>query len=188
MTATAQSNLTQPLVTLDEFSAKYADQRVELVRGKIVELPMPHSRHGQVCNLASFYLSTFVYGSSLGHVLSNDTLVVTKRDPDTSRGMDACFISFKKVPKGPLPNAVLEVAPDLVIEVRSPTDLWTDLFAKVSEYLAIGVTAVVILDPNTESASVYRNDTRQEIFEANQTLIVPDVLPGFEVLVKKFFE
>ena len=62
------------------------------------------------------------------------------------------------------------------------------MIAKAIEYLVAGVVAVVLLDPKTESASVFRSDTRQEIFEANQTLVVPDVLPGFEVLVKKFFE
>lgn len=102
--------------------------------------------------------------------------------------MDVCFISYGRLPKGPLTDDILEVPPELIFEVRSPSDRWTEMIAKALEYIAAGVTVVVLLDPKTASASVFRSDTRQEIFEAEQTLVIPDVLPGFEVLVKKFFE
>ena len=83
---------------------------------------------------------------------------------------------------------MLEVAPELVIEVRSPSDLWTDALEKVLDYLRIGVRAVVILDPKTESASVFRSGARQETFEKDQILTIEDVLPGFAVPVARFFE
>lgn len=54
--------------------------------------------------------------------------------------------------------------------------------------ICFGVQVVVILDPPTESASVYRPGTRQDIFEKDQTLTLPDVLPGFAVPVARFFE
>jgi Uma2 family endonuclease len=97
-------------------------------------------------------------------------------------------VSYTKLPPGLSPEGVLEVAPELVIEVRSPSDLWTDALGKMLDYLQIGVPVVVILDPKTESASVFRSGTRQETFEKNQTLTLPDVLPGFEVPVARFFE
>jgi Uma2 family endonuclease len=83
---------------------------------------------------------------------------------------------------------MLEVPPELVIEVRSPSDRWTDVLAKALDYLRIGVPAVVILDPKTESASVFRDGDRQETFEKDQTLTVPDVLSGFAAPVARFFE
>jgi Uma2 family endonuclease len=83
---------------------------------------------------------------------------------------------------------MLEVPPDLVIEVRSSSDLWADALGKMLDYIRIGVPVVVILDLPTESASVYRPGTRQDIFEKDQTLTLPDVLPGFAVPVARFFE
>jgi Uma2 family endonuclease len=83
---------------------------------------------------------------------------------------------------------VLEVPPELVIEVKSPYDLWTDLLAKVLDYLRAGIGVVVVIDPKTESASVFRAGDRQDIFEKDETLTIPDVLPGFEVPVARFFE
>lgn len=56
------------------------------------------------------------------------------------------------------------------------------------DYLRIGVLAVIILDSKTESAAVFRSGARQETFEKDQTLILADVLPGFEVPVARFFE
>ena len=99
-----------------------------------------------------------------------------------------CYVGYGKLPAGPSPEGMLEVTPDLVIEVRSPSDLWTDALAKMLDYLRASVPVVVILDPKTESASVFRSGTRQEMFEKDQTLTLPDVLPGFAVPVAQFFE
>ena len=111
-----------------------------------------------------------------------------RRGPDTVRGSDILFISYGRLPKGEVPDGLLDVVPELVFEVRSPSDLWTDMIAKMLEYLAAGVSVVVILDPKTKSASVFRPDDRPDIFEATDTLIVADVLPGFAIPVRTFFE
>jgi len=87
-----------------------------------------------------------------------------------------------------VPEGLLDVVPELVFEVRSPSDLWTDMIAKMLEYLSAGVSVVVILDPKTKSASVFRPSDRQDVIEADGTLTVPDVLPGFAVPVRSLFE
>lgn len=176
------------LLTLDEFFARYGDHPYELVRGRAVEVPMAGARHGKVCFEAGLILNEFVRPAGLGHIMTNDTLVRTRTNPDSGRGMDVCFISYARLPKGAVPDGPLEVVPELVVEVRSPSDRWTDVVGKAIEYLNAGVTAVVILDPKSESAAVYRTDTRDDIFEKAETLVVPDVLPGLAVPVAKFFE
>lgn len=176
------------LLTAEEFAQRYADQRAELVKGRVVELPMPHLKHGKVCYRVTMALGAFVEAHDLGHVMTNDSWVVVERGPDTVRGSDVCFIGYAKLPKGKVPDGLLDVIPDLVFEVRSPSDRWTDMIAKMLECLGAGVPVVVILDPRTESASVFRPDDRQVIFEASDTLTLPDVLPGFAVPVRSLFE
>jgi Uma2 family endonuclease len=83
---------------------------------------------------------------------------------------------------------LLPISPDLVIEVRSPSEGWNDVFIKVGEYLSADVRAVVVLDMTTLSASVYRKDEFQQIFDNGDTLTIPDVLPGFSVPVRSLFE
>jgi Uma2 family endonuclease len=86
-----------------------------------------------------------------------------------------------------VPDGVIPVTPELVVEVRSPSDSWSDVVSKMLDYLRAGVSVVVLLDPATRSASVYRDQVRQEIFEADQNLVLPDVLPGFAVSVAALF-
>ena len=74
------------------------------------------------------------------------------------------------------------------MEVRSPSDAWTDVFAKVEEYLAAGVSVVLVVDPEKGTVSACRPGPRQEDFHAGDTLTVPDVLPGFAVEVARLFE
>ena len=177
-----------PKMTVEEFFQLHASEsNVDLVRGQVVRYPTPGAKHGHVCMNAGMAFGHFIREAKLGRVVSNDPFI--RITADTTRGADVCYVSYAKLPREQtLPDGVLEIAPDLVIEVRSPTDLWTDALGKMLDYLRIGVSVVIILDPKTESASVFRSGTRQETFEKNQTLTIPDVLPGFEVSVARFFE
>ena len=175
-------------LTATEFAVRYAGRNVELVDGIVVELPVPQQRHGKVCFRAAQAVGNYADGADAGHVTTNDSFVRTATDPDRVRGADVCFFSFARLPKGDVPDGLLAVAPDLVVEVRSPSEGWNDVFTKVGEYLTAGVRVVVVLDMPTRSASVYRADTLQEIIPADADLIVPDVLPGFAVNVGKLFE
>lgn len=179
---------TPPKMTVEEFFKLHGDEpNVELVRGEIVRYPVPGTKHGVVCTNAAVALHQFVKAHKLGRVMSNDTLI--RLFADTTRGADVCYLSYAKFPADQRsPDGVLELMPELVFEVRSPSDLWTDALAKMIDYIRAGVSVVVILDPKTESASVFRPGTRQETFERDAELTVPDVLPGFAVPVARFFE
>lgn len=146
---------------------------------------VPEFEHGVVCRRAARFVGDFVDANALGWVAINDTLVTVEAD-ETVRGADVLFVSYARVPPGPIPDE-LKGPPELVIEVRSPSDRWSELFTKVGEYLAAGASAVVLIDPNTETASVYR-ESGQQILTTADTLTLPDVLPGFAVPVARFFE
>ena len=98
------------------------------------------------------------------------------------------FYSFARVPKGPLPDRYLDIPPDLIVEVLSPTDRWPKVLAKVAEYLEAGTTVVIVLDDKRRLAHVYRADGAVRLLGADEELTVPEVLPGFAVAVGRFFE
>jgi Uma2 family endonuclease len=81
----------------------------------------------------------------------------------------------------------LEV-PELVIEVRSPSDRWPNLLAKVAEYLEVGVLAVVVFDEASETALLQLADAMPRRLGADDELALPEILPGFAVAVRAFFE
>jgi Uma2 family endonuclease len=159
----------------------------ELVRGKVVTMNMPFPRHGEICGNTVYIVKSYLDKNDVGRVVSNDSGVITERDPDTVRGADVGFYSYKRVPKGRLPQGYLSVAPEVAFEVRSPGDRWRDILAKVAEYLAAGVLRVCVLDQQTETITVYSPDEPEVKLTRDQELVLPDILPGFAARVERFF-
>jgi len=183
------STATQLLYTAEEFARRPdAGYPEELVRGRIVSMPPPQPRHGQVCNKVGRIVGNYADDHDLGHVLCNDSGVITERGPDTVRGADICFYSYTRVPKGRLPKGYLEVPPDLVFEVRSPEDRWPFLLAKVVEYLNAGVRVVGVLDPERNTLYLYEGDQPVRILSEHDELTLPGLLGEFRVAVSRFFD
>ncbi len=177
-----------PLLTAEKFAQRYHNHYAELVKGVVKEPPMPSLNHGKQCATITRLLGNHVAEKDLGHVMSNDSFVKTQTNPDTVRGPDVCYFSYERLPRGKVPEGLLPTAPDLVVEARSPSDSWIEIFGKVIEYLSAGVRVVIVLDSDSTSASVYRATELQQIFHNSDELVVPDVLPGFTATVSRLFE
>lgn len=178
------------LVTADEYLALPDDGGPsELVRGRIVPVNVPSPWHGYVCGQLVQIVGAFVNEHDLGRVVSNDAGIVTGREPDTVRGADVCFYSYQRVPKGPVPKAgYWTAAPELVLEVRSPSDRWREVLTKVTEYLGAGVLVVCVIDPESETATIYDDEHPPRVVGRVEALSLVDVLPGFAMPLARLFE
>lgn len=185
----ATAELAERLITAQEF-LMMPDDGVprELVRGRMVEMNVPAPRHGYFCALIVQLVGEFVRRHDLGRIMSNDAGVVTERDPDSVRGPDVSYYSYERLPEGPIPAGYLDVVPNAAFEVRSPTDRWSETLDKVKELLSAGVSVVCVLDPRTESLSVYDNDNPPNVLYKGDTLTLPTVLSGFELPIARLFE
>jgi len=183
------STAPQPLLTAEEFGRRpdpgYPE---ELVRGRIVTMSPPNRRHGQVCGKVDRILGNFVDEHEFGHVLCNDSGVITERGPDTVRGPDVIFYSYARLPKGALPSDYGPEVPELIFEIRSPGNRWPAILVKVAEYLAAGSQYVVVLDPDTQTALVASAEQPPRILGPDEVLEFPDLLGEFQVVVRRFFE
>jgi Uma2 family endonuclease len=188
MTATVSTTPQPALMTAEEFVAKHGGEYVELIDGVVEPIPMPKPLHGRICTKAARFLDEFVEQHQLGAVCSNDTFVLVRRNPDKVRGADVAYWSKAKLPEGRVPEGLIEAPPELCVEVVSPSNTWSDVFIKVGEYLKASVRAVLVLDPESVTGSVYRDNEFQQIFDNGDELTIPDILPGFSVPVRKFFE
>ena len=178
----------EALMTAEEFGLRPdPGHPEELDRGRIIRLTPPDRRHGFVCNQAGRILGNFVEEHDLGRVMSNDSGVITERGPDTVRGADVCYYSYKRLPKGPLATGYGPEVPELVVEVRSASDRWVEIHEKVAEYLRAGVLAVVVLDPKPQTAHVFSADGPPIMLESEDELVLAGVLEGFRVRVGRFF-
>jgi Uma2 family endonuclease len=177
------------LVTAEEFGKRpdpgYPE---ELVRGRVVPMPVPDRRHGFVCSNAGGVFRHFVKERDLGRVMSNDSGVITERNPDTVRGADVAYYSYGRLPRGALPTGYGPEVPELVVEVRSAGDRWLDIHEKATEYLAAGVLTVVVLDPEPQTAHVFGADDPPRTLGSEDELVLPRILEGFRVRVGQFFE
>jgi Uma2 family endonuclease len=184
------ASVTTPgLLTAEEFARRPDPGRPEeLVRGRVVPMPMPKPRHGEICGKSVRIFGNWVDDHDLGRVLSNDAGVITERGPDTVRGADVSFYSFARVPKGPLPDRYLDTPPELIVEVLSPNDRWPKVLAKVAEYLDAGTVVVLVLDDQRRMAHEYRADGTTRLYGADDDLTLPDLLGEFRVRVGLFFE
>jgi Uma2 family endonuclease len=156
LTTTPAPTPEEKILTAEQYLALPDDgRRTELVRGRIVEMPPPNFRPGVFCNRIGRLLGNFVEDRKLGWVINNDAGGITRREPDSVRGPDVAYFSYSRVPKDQPPEGHPSVAPELVFEVRSPSDRWSAITGKVAEYLTAGVLVVCVLDPETESVGIY---------------------------------
>jgi Uma2 family endonuclease len=179
----------EQLLTIEEY-AKLPDdrRRTELVQGRTVELPPTNFLHGLTCFEIAVALGQWVKERKLGRVVSNDSGIVTERNPDSLRGADVAYYSFARIPQGTIPVQYPGVPPEIVIEVRSPSDRWRDIRAKVTEYLTAGVLIVCVIDPVVRSAWLYYLDQADRMIGPDGDLTFPEVLPGFSLPMQSLFE
>jgi Uma2 family endonuclease len=179
----------ESLLTADDFRQLTDDGTPrELVRGRVVRMNLPARRHGQICVKIVRMLSRYLDVHDVGHLVSNDSGVVTERGPDTVRGVDVAFFSYERVPRGPFPEGYLSVVPELVFEVRSPTDGWREVRSKAMEYLDAGVTTVCVVVADRQEVHAYNNKVPDRVFKADEELTLPEVLVEFRARVRSIFE
>ena len=143
-------------------------------------------RHGRHEYRFARILGDFVEEYNLGEVQVGEVGLYTRRDPDTVRGADVLFISHQRLAQA-TPDDFLDVAPELVVEILSPTDRRGEVEKKLREYFDIGVTVVLVVDPDKRTISVYRSLSEVWELAVGDALIVADVLPGFSVSVADLF-
>ena len=178
-----------PLLTAEEFAELYDGQRVELVNGIVEELPIPKSfLHGVACINAGAAFRAYAKAQDCGVVAGNESWMRTTRSPDSIRGPDVMYVSYTRKSKGTLTNEMIDVSPEVVVEVKSPSDSWPKMLVKANEYLAADVLAVVLINPETRSAMICRSGVSAYKLQATDELALPEILPGFSVNVGSLFE
>ncbi|MCE9605622.1 MAG: Uma2 family endonuclease [Planctomycetia bacterium] len=179
---------TNALLTAEEFAQLGSDQGpMELVRGQIMMMNVPNFRHGVVCVNIAFELRDYLRKNPIGRVSGNDSGVVTHRDPDSVRGADVAYYSYARLPKDEVPLGYPTQPPELVFEVKSPSETWKDLLAKSSEYLQAGVSIACVADPEHETVTIYFENRQVVTLEADAVFTLPDLLPNFAVPIARFF-
>jgi len=160
--------------------------RCELVRGELVMMSPAGYEHGVIAGEMYGHLFNFVKQNRLGVVTAAETGFVIGRDPDTVRAPDVGFIRANRVPRVRT-QGYFQGPPDLAVEVVSPTDRAGEVLAKVQDWLAAGCRTVWVVDPTSQTVSVYRGSHEASLLTVADELTDDDILPGFCLPVAEMF-
>jgi len=174
-------------ITASEFaSLSDEDCRHELTAGWVISEPFPSLRHDEVRKRLERILDAVVARQRLGAVFGHVGFVLA-RDPDTVRGPDLSFVTRERL-AGNDNSHFFEGAPDLAIEILSPSNRPHQIQAKVDDYLTAGCRLVWVVDPLRRSVTTYRVLLAPQVFLVDDELDGGDVLPGLRILVGSIFE
>ena len=108
-------------------------------------------------------------------------------DPRQVRKPDVSFVAAGRLPAGRLPRGSAPFAPDLAVEVVSPTDPCEYLELKVADYRSAGVRLIWVVNPATRSVLIRRLDRTCAELDDTGSLDGEDVVPGFACRVAELF-
>src|SRR5439155_8648677 len=145
----------------------------------------PSAEHSEIAAKISYIIATFLEKSPIGKVYSADVGIILPSE--NLRSPDVTFVRTGKLPEGKSPDSFGEIVPDLAVEVLSPNDSPTYVGRKIGEYLECGVPLVWLIDPATETVTVYRSLSQTEQLSAQDTINAEPILPGFSCPVSRFF-
>ena len=177
------------LMTADDLLAMPDDgMRRELVNGEVTDLtPPPEFTHGETQLNAGAILRRFVRPRGLGRVTADAGYRISA-DPDTARSPDAAFVSERRLRGVGRPRGYLPFAPDIAVEVVSPSATRLETHERALMWLDAGSSLVWMLFPESRSATVYRPNGDITALGEDDVLNAAPVLDGFSVRVSEFFD
>lgn len=140
--------------------------------------------HGALLIHVGGVLKAFVREANLGRVLGGEVGIYTSFNPTRARAADVAFISHERLPELPA-KGFLHVMPELLVEIISEANTWSDTFEKIYEYFEGGAKAVWIVDPVLREVRAFTSPKDHLVYRAvmNDVLDGGEVLPGFTVPV-----
>lgn len=183
-----QTAVETPRMTADDLLEMGDDAKLhELVDGKLVARAMSSIRSSALAIRVAVALGNFVYQHDLGLVGGADGAYILKQDPQTVRIPDVSFVRVDRLPPLDQQFRFLALAPDLAVEVVSPSDRANDVTEKVREYLDAGVRLIWVVHPEQRMVTVFTPDHTARLLYEDDTLDGGDVLPGFSIPVAELF-
>ena len=159
----------------------------ELVKGELIRMAPAGGKHGEIGFELAGQIRDYLKQHRIGKGYSADTGFILARDPDVVRSPDVAFILTDRLPPEEKRGAFLELAPDLAVEIVSPSDSSSAVNDKVMQYLDLGVKLVWLIHPSTKSVNVYTPDRTVRILGENDELDGGEVLPGFRLRIADIF-
>jgi len=156
--------------------------KYELVSGRIRQVPTG-GRHGwleaKLMRLITprFLVEKPIFGSSTGFRMAGGNI----------RSPDLAIMERARLPEGRIPADFVDGAPDLAVEIISPSERPAEIYTKLGEYFESGAQEVWLIFPERKEVHRYTPSFLVQVLDENQTLTTP-LLPDFQLSLKELFE
>ena len=145
----------QKIYTFEDLNS-LPDENYEIINGKRVDMSPTGFIHGKFeFNIARVLKDHL---ENKGYVAVGESCIVISKKPFSLRAADVVYISKETSPQEP--EGILQIAPDLIIEILSKDDTVEKMSNKIKDYLSIGVERIVVVDPAAESVSIYHQKSK----------------------------
>jgi Uma2 family endonuclease len=159
--------------------------RTELDEGELITMPPAGEDHGYREVEIGSILRNYVKRNRLGRVYAGDAGF--RLSAGTVRAPDVAFVRTERV-DALKSTGFAKGAPDLAVEIFSPSDSVRQLMRKVKQYFAAGCHTVWIVYPDRQEIHVLEAGGADRLLRIGDTVEAPELLPGFSVPVAEFFE
>lgn len=186
-TELAPVNLARTYTSAEFEELPDAGQHYELIRGKLSKMPPTGDEHGRIGKKLLKWLLFHDPEEKLGQVWFTTGFVL---DKDNTLEPDLMFVAASRVPK--LSKKALDIIPDLVVEVWSPSDLRSqkerdNALAKIKIYQNAGVKLIWSIFPDNQTVQVYEGKAGPKTLSATDTLGGGEIIPGFNIKISELF-
>jgi Uma2 family endonuclease len=173
-------------LTIERYlSLRESGYRDEVSYGRLVREPQPGDQHGEISAELTAILVNYLAEHRVGRIRTASGYVL-RRAPLVIRAPDISFLCENRLPREKQSD-LFEGAPDLVIEIISPSNSASDLQEKIAEYLDAGTQLVWVVYPKTRSVAIHQPNGEVRVLGSSETLTAPSLLPGFEMPIARFF-
>ena len=158
----------------------------ELIDGELTAVARPKWPHTWIATNIQEALTEFAKPRQLGRTFPEAPFLL-RDDPPVLRVPDVSFVRTERLTP-PTHGGYVQTAPDLVVEIVSPSDSAEEVREKVRQFLNAGTTVALVVYPKSREVAVYCADGSARVLNEHRSIELPDLLPGFSLPVAKVFE
>lgn len=178
----------RPWTITDLLALSGAEQSYELVRGDLLMMSPASPVQGRYASRIDRALGAFVDEHGLGEVYTAEPGFVLQPEPDpVVRAPDVAFVRRERIPPADQQTGFWPIAPDLAVEIISPSEGASDVQGKVQDYLQAGTRLIWLVYPSQQVVIEHQPGGRMRQLGIDDALDGGELIPGFSYALRRLF-